>query len=273
MRTHWYAAAVASLLEMKHQYGIHLALFQPSRLGLVVAPTSNPGQTIPMRGVGALALDHAAVLAANGPMFDNCSGQPSLPPGNAAYAASHCSVLRYRGVDRSRSINAPGTPGASLDGMTISVVGGRAVATVANVVPPGASVAVQLYPALLSNGHVLATADRDTDRVQRAGLFIMADGRLGLAMGPGLSMLSFANAAKLNGALSGGYTDGGGSARWALRDGTWYGASEDRPVASWIVIRDNSISAETLLGLAFGMGAVGAGLWVISTFRTGRRKQ
>jgi hypothetical protein len=263
---------VASPFELRNQFGIRLAIFQPSRLGIVVAPTSNPGRTVPIRGVGALALDHSAALAANGPMFDNCSGQ-NLPPGNASYARSHCSILQYRAFDRSRDINAPGVPAKSLDGMTISVVGGRALATAANLVPAGASVAVQLYPALLSNGHVLATADRDTERVYRAGLFIMADGRLGLAMGPGLSMLSFANAAKLNGAVTGGYLDGGGSARWALRDGTWYGASEDRPVASWIVIRDNSISAETLLGLALGMGAVGAGLWVISTFRTGHRRK
>lgn len=263
---------MAPPFELRNLYGIRLALFQPSRLGIVVAPTSNPGQTIPIRGIGALALDHAALLVANGPMFDNCSGQ-NLPPGNASYAHSHCSILRFRATDRSRDLNAPGAARVSLNGMTISVVGGRAVATVANIVPAGATVSVQLCPPLLSNGHVLATPDRDTDHVYRAGLFIMADGRLGLAMGPGLSMLSFTNAARLNGAVTGGYLDGGGSARWALRDGTWYGASEDRPVASWIVIRDNSISAETLLGLAFGMGAVGAGLWVISTFRTGRRKQ
>lgn len=243
------------VIEFQTHGALRLAIFAPSRLGIVIAPTSDPLKSIPLRGSQAMSRDPSALMAVNGPMFSNCENQ-SLPPGNASYAASHCSILRAVHLDVARDVR---SPGLSPVGMLISVLpDGTAVASACSAgrcatngppcseVPPSAVVSVQLCPPLLADGRVLASPFVDADVVQRGGLFIMGDGRLAFAR-MATTMLGFANAVLAAGGRTGGYLDGGGSLRWALRDGSWQGASEDRPVGSWLVVG----------GAGGGMGALG----------------
>jgi len=216
-------------LEVLQSGSVTLVAFDPSWLG-VYADQIGGGQVAPHTPGEALTNSNASAVL-DGPEFDNCSGQ-SLPSGNAGYASSTCSVIRFSQLDAARGVQLAGSnPG---QGVTISVVNGQAVATPGDAPAPGASVAVQLWPPLVSGGVIVASDDgSNATAEQRAALVILGDGRLAFASGAA-DMVGFANALINAGATDAGYTDGGGSGALWLSDGTTYGANPPRRVATWL---------------------------------------
>ncbi len=215
---------------LTHAGSLTVLSFDPSRLGLFALPLQgNTVTPIPPSQVLALANADAAL---NGPMFGVCSGQ-SLPRGNAQYAVSQCDTLSYTHYDASAGINA----NASHDtrGITISVVNGQAQAARGESYSPDASVAVQLYPSLIESGQITASSDVNKDRVWRSGLAILDNGQLLFAVG-NMPMVDFAQALAGLGAVHAGYTDGGGSSA-LVAPGEAAGSSENRPVASWLIVK------------------------------------
>lgn len=209
--------------------------FSPSDFGLYANVTSS-NQVVPTSPREVLAAANADA-ALDGPMFDVCPGQQGVPSGNAAYAVSHCDRLEYAHHDETSGLIVPSQ--YPTRGITISVKGGQAVAMAGDNMPAGSTVAIQLYPALLLNGEVKASATIDTDRVWRAGVGIMNDGSMGFAVG-NMSMFDFANAMKNAGFSSAGYTDGGGSTALVTDSGVT-GSSEGRRVASWMIVRKRGL--------------------------------
>jgi len=204
--------------------------FDPSQFGLFALPQQGNGAT-PIKPIDILNAS-GAVAALNGPMFGVCPGQ-NLPRGNAQYGVSSCDTLQYFEYDAGQSLNVQGLYASR--GITISVVNGEATATSGGSFPSDASVAVQLYPALIDNGHIVASQDKDTDRVWRSGLAILSTGQLMFAVGQ-MSMYDFASSLADLGAIYAGYTDGGGSTAM-VASGEFAGSSEGRPVPSWLIVR------------------------------------
>lgn len=240
-------------LETRVLGGLTLLLFPASRLGVFAAPAGGAGQFTPISPGVVLQLS-GGVAALNGPMFSNCPGQ-SLPGDNAgSYARSTCSnlssstgtgVIRYVHLDTKRGL---AIGGGSASGITIAVVGGRAVAMHGGAVPSGATVAIQGFPPLVWGGANVTTRSLNLGNEWRSGLAIMADGRLALAIGV-MSIPAFADALIAAGAQYALYTDGGGSTSLVLPDGTRKGAGEGRRVGSWIVVdREPTIGFGQILG-------------------------
>jgi hypothetical protein len=196
--------------------GLTLVRFAPEQLGVVVARD--------LRAVRAADLGGAGVLAAlNGPMFGRAY----------RHGGSACERVCYLHIDRKAGVSLPTTlPGR---GITISVVGGRARSHPGNYVHAGATVAVQLYPALVENGVAHANPSVDAEHVWRSALSILRDGSLAFAIGK-LPMWRFNRALVRAGATWAGYTDGGGSTSLATGSGR-LGSGEDRPVPTWLVVR------------------------------------
>jgi len=226
--------------------GVTFVPFAPARLGLRVSVVS--GATVRTSG------PPAGVLAAlDGPMF--------------AAIGSGRARIKYRHYDQDAGVDLPTTDPS---GLTVSVVDGAAVVRDGATVVRGAKVAVQLYPSLVRGGAVVARADINRERVWRAALCVLRDGRLAFAVAVG-SMVAFARALADLGAVDAGYTDGGSSTRLQT-DGDAYGSSRPRAVASWLVVRSGvasrggpstggggAIAAGLLLALA------GIALWRAST--------
>jgi hypothetical protein len=215
---------------MIHAGALTVLPFDPSQLGLFALPLQ--GANVTPVGPGEV-LDRAnAAAALNGPMFGVCPGQ-SLPSGNAQYAASQCDTLSYAHYDAGTGLLIPGSFAGR--GITIAAVDGHAQASSGDSYPPGASVAVQLYPSLIEAGRITASATVNLDRVWRSGLAILNTGQLAFVVGL-LPMVDFAQALLDFGAVDAGYTDGGGSSALVTRDGV-AGATEHRPVASWLIVK------------------------------------
>src|SRR5581483_5499433 len=216
--------------------------FDPSRLGLFALPLQ--GNTVtPVAPSSVLGLANAEA-ALNGPMFGVCSGQ-HLPRGNAQYAVSQCDTLSYTHYDASAGLDA--NAAHDTRGITISVVNGQAQSARGDSYSPDASVAVQLYPSLIESGQITASSDVNKDRVWRSGLAILNNGQLLFAVGQ-MPMVDFAQALAGLGAVHAGYTDGGGSsALVAPGESAW--STENRPVASWLIVKKSG------LGDLFGSGS------------------
>lgn len=185
------------------------------------------GTLVPSRASEALAANPRARAVLDGSMFSLCS--------SGGYARADCADLDYllRGEGVSDGGENP------TDGLTISVTpAGTARVLPGAAVVDGARVAVQLYPTLVRDGAVIVSnRDNNADRVWRAALGVMADGRLVFAIMVA-DMQTFARALIAFGVRDAGYTDGGGSASLAVRGDQRYGASEDRRVASWLLAYD-----------------------------------
>lgn len=245
-----------------------IVAFPPSWLGAWAQPIGR-GHVLPARASEALAAP-GVVAALDGAMFSRCDsgGSPAEAAGLSEaqrYALSRCAAPRFGLYDARAGLNiAPTSPG---EGLTISVdAAGVAHANDGATIPDGAVFAAQLYPPLVSSGHnVASNVGSNATAEWRAGLAILDDGRCAFAVGA-LDMVGFAEALRLAGAVSCGYSDGGGSARLALADGAVYGAAEDRPVAAWFVARPPSGTDLATAVVTLGLGGVAAtGLWRLLT--------
>lgn len=238
-------------------HGVRIAAFDASRLGVWSAPL-DASSASPYGPADALTLSGADVVL-DGPMFSICGGD--------SYADATCASVRFEQYDAGRGSSFAGSSGGQ--GLTIAVVDGQAVVSDGASIPQGASVAVQLYPPLVRAGSVVASnTGSNADAEQRAALCVLSDGRVAFAVGA-MDMVSFAAILASAGATDAGYTDGGGSAALWLSDGTHYGASEQRRVATWLVagpasglsaLVPSSIGAVALVGgSVVGIGTL---LWL-----------
>lgn len=209
---------------------LSLLRFAPSSLG-VFAPSIGPNQTRPTTAQEALAA--GALAALDGPMFTRCDAGGLTGTDAQRYAQSRCSRVDYRLYDAASGVSVSSRH--PTDGATFSVVGGAAVVRLGDAPADGASVAVQCYPHIVRRGANIASQVNDTTRTWRAALCVMRDGSMAFAL-MAAGMRTFAEALVDAGVLEGGYTDGGGSGRIATAD-EYVGASEDRRVGSWLVVR------------------------------------
>lgn len=240
--------------ELRQLGGLTLLEFSASQLGIFGRP-NGPGKFIPTSPLEVLALS-GGVAALDGPMFDFCPNI-SLPSGSeiSRYAASSCDMPQFMVYDPSRNVAAAGR--RPRDGRTISIVNGQAVVLSGAQVAPGARVAVQLYPWLVTDGRNMANPAIDAGVEVRAALVILRDGRMAFAVARA-SMYDFASMLVRAGVLHGGYTDGGGSGVAVGPDGHLYGANEHRRVPIWFVVESGSSSAALL---AFGVALAALGVY------------
>ncbi len=232
--------------------------FPPTALGVYATPSA--AGYLPHRADAPIAAGAHAAL--NGPMFALCAGQSARIAaahpgctGNCQYAYADCEQLDYAHLDAAAGIADPGrNPG---DGLVIAVVDGTAM--VASEIPAGASVGVQLYPALVRDGQVQPTSSggSNSEVVWRSALAILSDGSLAFIVGRA-TMVGFARAIADLGAVAAGYTDGGGSTALATDGGERVGSTEDRPVPSWLVARDPATGGASTGLLAAGAAALAA---------------
>lgn len=174
------------------------------------------GVYAPPRPVGAdaalVATDADAVL--DGAMFD-------------------ATGLRFAALDRAGGVDRAGRLATRGQGLVVFVRADRA--GVAGAVPRDADVAVQLYPALVRDGAVVASSRVNTHREWRAALCVLDDRRLAFAVGRG-AMRPFAVTLQRAGCRHAGYTDGGRSAVLATRARRW-GSTRAQPVPTWLYAR------------------------------------
>jgi hypothetical protein len=216
----------ATLVE---QDGLTAYVFPATRLGLYMDPVVDV-HVRPHTAAEALAAYPKADAMLDGAMFRLTDRR--------GYETSQKAMLDYGARDDAHELSYHGLyPGR---GITIAVHDGRAVVADGWSAPELAHVAAQFYPTLVHGGAVVARRDRNTQRVQRAGLAVLRDGRLALFVcKAGLRVV----AERLRGVLDAtdaGYTDGGGSTRLALRDGRWFGSTENRRVACWLLATTES---------------------------------
>lgn len=241
--------------------GLTIYSFAPSRLGVFGAQAA--GDFAPLGPDDVLAAS-GAVAALDGPEFDLCAGQ-GLPAGNAAYAVAGCARPAALVYDAARGLAAPGRRSGA--GLTVSVVGGRAVVAPGDAAAPGASAAVQLWPPLVSGGQVVASDTGSNAEVNgRAALAVLDDGRLAFAVGR-MPMVAFARALAAAGATDAGYTDGGGSTALVV-PGAVYGSSERRRVPTWLTVEPAGPGAGVVVGAL--LAAAGVAAVVVALGRRGR---
>ena len=197
--------------------------FPPSMLSLYAAGTTNTVR--PTNVQDAVAATHPDA-ALDGPMFEKCN------PGDS-YQSQPCGHVLYRHYDLTGGIDIPSVH--PNQGVTISVLAdGTAQAARGAAVPPGATVAVQLYPEMVANGTPVPVRPGDAER--RAALAIMRDGRLAFIASTPMTNDQFGIRLAQAGALYAGYTDGGGST--SLQTPTGYvGSSEHRRVLTWLLAK------------------------------------
>lgn len=230
---------------------LDLILFAPSQLGVVIDPVGSPANGIatPHNFDWIASKGFEAVL--DGPMFVEPSSYTTYTQGRLLYA--------FR--DQSAGIEIPSDHPSR--GISIGVTSsGVAVASSGGYPPDGSVTSVQLYPTLIRSGSVEASPYIDTDRTWRAGLGIMSDGRLAFAVGR-MSMYAFAQAFKRAGAVTAGYTDGGGSASMGLGQ-VYTGSSEKRRVPAWLVAKP--AGAGGFKAIAIGTGVALLAWWGLKTF-------
>lgn len=196
----------------------------------------------------ALAAVPSAFVVLDGVMFSNCD------PAARGYGDSRCGDPTYLLLDRSTGLHEP-SERADV-GMTISIVGCRAVAKPGAAVATGASVAVQGYPTLVRDGVARRFSDDASMRTTwRAGFGITRSGHVVLAIAY-MQLGEFAEWARSIGATDFVYSDGGGSGRMQWRDGRWVGSTEDRRVPSFLVWGVTSPDRATF-ALAAALAALG----------------
>jgi len=177
-----------------------------------------------------------ADAALDGTQWDNCPGNDH-PGDNVRNALSQCAYPDFLALDLSAGINA-----SSLrpnDGLTISVAGGQASALSGSQVVAGASVAMQLFPALVMGGSVVAdNSGSNANEMWRAALAVMSPNQLAFVVGTG-TMVEFATKIAQLGATDAGYTDGSYSAAIVTADGIT-GPTPYRHVPLWLIAKPAS---------------------------------
>lgn len=148
------------------------------------------------------------------------------------------------------------------EGVTLSVEGVEVVARRGASAPEGADVAVQGWPSLVWAGEAVGTnVGTNAQRVQRAAVAVLRDGRIALAASRASDVVRFSRDLVALGALGAAYTDGGSS--------TYLGAN-GRPIVSaphpavfsWLRFEPPGESAEgDELGALVVLGALGAAAW------------
>lgn len=262
--------------------GLTLLTFPPSMLALY-ADVKSGSQVAPHNVDEAVAATHAEA-ALDGPMFEKCSSQSGVP-----YSSYNCGELLYKHYDLRSGLNVSSKYPSR--GITISVLeNGHSQAADGDVVPPNATVAVQLYPAMVVNGQTRHVSDADGN-AQRAALAIMEDGNMAFVISRPMLMSQFAQKLVAAGAKYAGYTDGGGSTSLATPTG-YKGSSEHRRVLTWLLAKAQQstravtdvvmnstqnitqavreASPETLAAGAILLVAGGVGIWLLS--RQGNQK-
>ena len=229
----------------------------PAEMLGVVVSSQDPDTTAEMLA------KHPEVLAAvDGPMFGFCTGSGhEASDTDQRYRIYDCGVVEYRHLDSTAGVDIPGKyPG---NGLTVSVVNGRAVASLGGAKVAGASVSIQGYPTLIFNGTVIATSAHDTDRTGRAAVGVLGDGRVFLAIRSD-SMLGFANALKSMGAIHATYLDGGGSTALYAKEQGFSSGLTSRRIITWPVFRDpqgTSWSMAPMLGTVLLGLSTAFGVW------------
>lgn len=184
------------------------------------------GVVKPLTAQEALAQSGARAVL-DGPMFKIV--------GEGGYASARAFRLDYR--VQSEVGTEDGGDATNARGITLSIVEGVAIVRGGDDPHPAARVAVQLYPTLVRNGKTVASRELNREHTWRAGVAVLSDGRIALAVAPG-TMRGFAGALREQlGAVDAGYGDGGGSTRLLLDDGRVFGSRENRRVASWLLLR------------------------------------
>ena len=218
--------------------GLSYLTLAPEQLGLYFSPPNSSGQLARTKADEVLAVP--GVLAVlDGPMFRDCTNSPpcTMPPRRGC-SQGQCNavLLDYLYLDRRAGEYFEGRYPDR--GMTLSVdaQGHTFAAHGANAIS-NAVVAIQGYPELIWNGENVSSTEIDTSVVWRAAIGVLPTGKLILAVARA-SMHSFAEKLRAIGVRYAVYTDGGGSAGLQARGEPRVGSTEDRAVASWIVVRD-----------------------------------
>lgn len=242
---------------------LHYLLLDPVQFGFYLQPYG-PGQSSAVTAADVLASDPSILAVVDGAMASPCGSDFTSHPGMSAAEVrriEHCRTLDYRYVDRARGIDVPGRfPHV---GGTIGVAGGRAFFSPDATVPANADVAIQAYPSIVEDGRNIANdaSGSNGQALWRGGLGILRDGRMVYALGIA-SMRTFAAAMIALGCTYVIYLDGGGSASMQVRGGVRIGSREDRPVASFLTIREAPSALAQgwkpmLAGVAVGALALG----------------
>lgn len=233
--------------------GLTLVSFPASHLAVLrTTPPTTAAQAL------AMAPDAEAVL--DGPMASWC---PNVVHDYSTYT---CGDPYYLLIDRLTGVVDPGL--CSTCGLTFALKGGEVSAARGEHYPAGADLVVQTYPSLVEDGRAMQVQEGGIK--WRAAMGILSSGRMFFAVGEPGTMPDFAAALVRAGAQWAGYTDGGGSARLATRT-RWWGSSENRRLASWIVVRSTprpgSEDSVGTVGIALGAVAVAVLAWWAVTRR------
>ena len=209
-------------MEIQQYDALSFVTFAPEQLGVYFGDANSTGRLTRTKANEVLA--QPGVLAVlDGPMYGACTGVP------------RCAQLEYLYLDQRAGEYFPGRHPER--GMTVEVkADGRVVVAHGASTASDPVVAVQLYPELVWEGRNVASTSIDTSRVWRAALGVLPGGKMVLVVGIA-PMHQFADLLIALGVIYAGYTDGGGSASLQVRGGHRVGSTEDRPVASWIVVR------------------------------------
>lgn len=208
--------------------GLKYVRFPVGQLGVYVEHyNSDPNLAVPHTAAEVLVLCPVAEAVIDGPMFD-------VADGTGSYTKYRVGRIDYRLTDTEDGDNVDGGTKTDRKGCTLSVVGGHAMWTDGDSPVQGAGVAVQLYPSLVRAGKITASPSVNKSNVWRAGIGSIGDDIV-FAVAQ-CSMVEFARRMLFLGCLEAGYTDGGGSARLAVREKgvPSAGSSENRRVPSWI---------------------------------------
>jgi hypothetical protein len=219
-----------------------LFTFDADRFALGVRPIAGrePGIVEPIAPADALKLDPRAVAAFNGPQFAFAPGDGHRgDDGDQGYrtAKFYRATMLHR--DIARGIDIPSS--APDEGITIAVVNGKAGHLAHANVPDDATVAIQLYPALVFAGKPVDVREY-ADRTGRGALLLMPDGRIGV-IGGAMGMHALRDLCVAVGAVAAGYLDGGGSWCDEVVGAGVYGGVLHRRVASYVLVIGDDLAA------------------------------
>lgn len=175
------------------------------------------------RNVDAIAAAYPWALAATAaPMYGRTASR------SCGGALNPCTAL----YDRASGVSFPGVFRDS--GLTISVKGNRASVANGAQVPPGADVAVQLYPTIVRAG---VASGPGTAESSVAGVGLLRNGKLLLMVAGGGSPFELGQEFVRRGAEYAGYTDAGSSAALWVRGEGWRGAHAANPsLPGWLLV-------------------------------------